>query len=299
MIKKEEVKRVAVLMLAVFVLAGLAVAQQAPPQEPPAQEPPVGQRQAQTAAVGKTPPQAKTEDESKAFQAAAQIQDPPALEAAANSFAEKYPSSDLRYLLYSRAMFAYQEQNNADKCIEMGRKVLALNPVEPVTLAMVAIVIAEKTRENDPDRDERLEEALHDAQMALQTIDIDLVYTPGTPAEQVEKSKRMVRATAYSAIGTVYLAEKDYLGAQRNLKMAIDLQPDGPDAVPVLRYAIALEMQTKYDGALAAVNQAIELAQPGSPVSKLAKQERERVLRLMAAPPPKPKPVPEDDDSDE
>jgi len=55
----------------------------------------------------------------------------------------------------------------------------------------------------------------------------------------------------------------------------------------------------KYDGALAVVNQVIELAQPGSPVLKLAKQERERVLRLMAAPPPKPKPDPEDDDSDE
>ena len=292
-------KRAAVLVLAMTVLAGLAAAHQDPAQGQPGQQPPAAQSPAQAAPPGKTPPQAKTAEESEAFQDAARIQDPQALEAAANRFAEKYPDSDLRLLVYYRAMFAYQEQNNADKCIEMGRKVLALNPEEPVTLAVVAAMLSEKTRENDPDHDERLQEAMQDAQKALQTIETGLVYAPGTPAEQVERSKRLVRSVAYSAIGTVYFAEKEYLGAQRNLKMAIDLSPERPDAATVLRYAIALEMQMKYDGALTAMDQAIELSQPGSQVSRMARQERERVLKRMAAPPPKATPPPEDDEPDE
>ena len=297
--KEEKVKRVAVLIVAMLVPAGLAAAQQEPAQEQPSQQPPAAQSPAQTAPPAKTPPQAKTQDESDAFQEAARIQDAQTLEAAANRFAEKYPGSGLRQLVYYRAMFAYQEHNNADKAIEMGRKVLALNPEEPVTLAMVAAMLSEKTRESDPDHDERLQEAMQDAQTALQTVETGLIYAPGTPAEQVERSKRLVRSAAYAAIGNVYLAQKDYLGAQRNLKMAIDLSPERPEAVTVLRYAIALEMQMKYDGALTALDQAIELSQPGSQVSRIAKQVRERVLKRMAAPPPKASPPPEDDEPDE
>lgn len=292
-------KRVAVLIVAMLVLAGLAAAQQEPAQEQPGQQPPSAQDQTQAAPAAKTPPQAKTQDESDAFQDAARIQDAQALEAAANRFAERYPGSDLRHVVYYRAMFAYQAQNNADKAIEMGRKVLALNPEEPVTLAIVAAMLSEKTREHDQDYDEHLQEAMQDAQKALQTIETGMVYAPGTPAEQVERSKRLVRSAAYSAIGNVYLAQKDYLGAQRNLKMAIDLSPEKPDAVTVLRYALSLEMQMKYEGALAAANQAIELSQPGSQVSRMAKQERERLLKRMAAPPPKASPPPEDDEPDE
>lgn len=272
-------KRVLLFML---LMSLMAAAQKNP--EPPAQQPPAPQSQGQTAPAAKALPQAKSQDEYKAYQDASQLQDPAAVEAAANSFADKFKNSELRYLLYYRAMFGYQAQNNAEKAIEMGRKVLALAPNEPVTLALVAEMLSERTRDTDLDRDERLQEAMQDAHKSLEKIDTDLVIPPGTPPERAEQNQKMVRSTAYTALGNVYLTKNNYPEAERNLRQAIDLAPDSPDAITILRYAIALEQQKKYGDALVAANKALQLSPAGSPQFNMAKQERERLLRLTGTP---------------
>jgi tetratricopeptide (TPR) repeat protein len=279
MAKGDDMKRVALLILVMTIVTGWAPAQQTPAA--PAQQTPAPP---QTAPAGKLPPQAKTQDEYKAYQDASQLQNAAALEAAANNFAEKFKSSELRYLLYYKAMFTYQSQNNAEKAIEMGRKVLALNPNEPVTLALVGAMLSEQTRDSDPDRDARLNEAMQDAQKSLEKIDTDLLLPPGTPQDRVEQNKRMVRSTAYGAIGNIYLTRNSYPEAEKYLKQAIDMMPETPDAVTVLRYAIALDQQKKYGDALTAANKALELSPPGSPQANMAKQEQERLSKLTGMP---------------
>src|SRR5207302_9051265 len=74
---------------------------------------------------GKRPPQTKTQAEFDAYKAAATNTDPAALEKAANDFAAKFPDSEVRIILFKTAMRAYQSANNADKTLELGRKVLA------------------------------------------------------------------------------------------------------------------------------------------------------------------------------
>jgi tetratricopeptide (TPR) repeat protein len=267
-------KCIAFVLSVMIVLAGLVQAQQSPAQ---GQIPPAP-------AAGKGPPQAKSQEEFKAYQDAFQIKDPAAMEAAANSFAEKFKNSEIRYLLYYRAMFGYQAQNNADKAIEMGRKVLALNPTEPVTLALVAAMLSERTRETDLDRDDRLKEALQDAQKSLDNVDTDLLLPQGTPQERADENKKMVRSTAYGAMGNIYLTKNNYPEAEKYLKQAISLMPGNPDAVTVLRYAIALDQQKKYGDAMAAADQALALSPPGSPQADMARQERERLSKLTAMP---------------
>lgn len=251
---------------------------------PPPQQQTVPQPTAPQPAVpaGKPLPQAKTQDEYKAYQQSSQLQDPAALEAAANDFANKFKDSELRYLLYYRAMFGYQAQNNGEKTIEMGRKVLALNPNEPVTLAVVAQMLSEKTPETDPNREARLQEATRDAFQSLAKLDTDLVVPPGTPPERVEQNKKMLRSIAYATIGNLYLARDNYAQAEKNLKQAMDLAPE-PDVVTILRYSIALEQQKKYSEALTAANRALQLAPAGSPQAGMARQERERLLKLSEA----------------
>jgi tetratricopeptide (TPR) repeat protein len=268
-------KRITLLILAMALLTGWAAAQQNPaPAQPPSPAPP----------AGKLPPQAKSQDEYKAYQDASQLQDPAAVETAANSFADKFKNSELRYLLYYKAMFGYQSQNNGLKAIEMGRQVLALNPNEPVTLALMAAMISEQTRETDLDRDARLNEAMQDAQKSVEKIDTDLLLPPGTPPDRVEQNKNVVRATAYGAMGNIYLARNRYPEAEKYLKQAIDLMPDNPDAVTVLRYAIALDQQKKYGDALTAANKALALSPAGSPQASMAKQEQERLSKLTGMP---------------
>ena len=106
---------------------------------------------------GKRPPQAKTQPEFDAFKTASATTDPAALEKAADDFAAKFPDSELRILLYKTAMRGYQNANNADKMLDMGRKCLALDPNDPEALVDVAEVLTERTRDTDLDKDQRLD----------------------------------------------------------------------------------------------------------------------------------------------
>src|SRR3984885_7640983 len=182
----ESMKRAAIIIagrgIAVwsFVQNGFAQSN----DKPAPQTPPAGQAAGQAAApAGKRPPQAKTQDEFAAYKAAAALTDPAAQEKAAGEFATKFADSELRALLYKSVMHAYQQANNAEKMMEMAQKVLTFDADDPEALLGVAQVLAERTRDTDLDKDQRLAEARKNAQRALITVDTD-VPSGGYPPEQ-------------------------------------------------------------------------------------------------------------------
>ncbi|HET7440282.1 MAG TPA: tetratricopeptide repeat protein [Terriglobales bacterium] len=262
---------------------------------PPAQKsaPPqgaAGQGQAGAAAPAqpqaKRPPQAKTQPEYDAYQAAVGNTDPAALEKAANDFAAKFPDSELRIVLYKTATRAYQGANNADKTAELGRKVLALDPDDPEALVMVANVLAERTRDTDLDKDQRLDEAMKMAQHANQTIDTDIAVPPGTPPDKLEAYKALLRSNAYSIIGTLEFNQGKYPAAEADLRKSIDVFPQQPDPVVVLRLALALDKQGRYPDALKEANRAVDMTPENSTVGGLARKERDRLVQLNGGTPP-------------
>jgi len=154
---------------------------------------------------GKRPPQAKTQEEFNAYKAAAAATDPAATEKAATDFATKFPDSELRVMLFRKAMQDYQSANNGEKALEMANKVIAIDPDDPQSLILKAEVLSEKTRPTDIDYNEKTTEAITAAQHALQTIDTDLMFAPGAPADRVQAAKDWLRSTAYAVIGNVEL----------------------------------------------------------------------------------------------
>jgi tetratricopeptide (TPR) repeat protein len=277
--------RLVSLSLLLVLLAGVAAAQSNPSgQSAPAQAPSAGASPAAPAGPPpKTPPQAKTQEEYNAYLQAEKAQDGVTAEKAADDFAAKFKTSDLRALLYYRAMTIYQGAHNRDKTIEMGRKVVALNPNEPVTLATLAELLAESTNETDPDHDRRLNEAMAHAQRALQTVDTDLLLPPGATPEKIAASKNLVRSIAYEAIAVVNMARDDNAQAEANLKQALDLNTMDPDPVTWLRYAVVLDHLNRYQDALTATNRALQLSPSGSPQATMAAAERDRLLKLTGA----------------
>lgn len=249
----------------------------APPQAPGAQGTP--------AAPAKHPPQAKTQPEFDAFKAASANQDPAATEKAADDFAAKFPDSELRIILYKTAMRAYQNANNADKMLEMGRKALAIDPDDPESLVDVAEVLTERTRDTDIDKDQRLGEARKDAEKALQTVDTDIMFPASTPPENVQKYKDLLRSSAYSILGTLDFNQGNYTSAQANLQKSIDAYPQQPDPVTVLRLSLSLDRQSKYPEALTIANRAVDLTQEGTPAGSMARRERDRLVQLTGGKP--------------
>jgi len=193
-------------------------------------------------------------------------------------------------------MQSYQQTNNADKMMDMARKVLAIDPDDPAALVGVAQALAERTRDTDLDKDQRIAEAKKDAERALVTIDTD-VPTSGYPPEQINAFKNFLRSEAYLVLGTISFKASQWADAETNLRKSIDVLPQQPDTVGIFRLAVALDMQNKIPEAMKYADQAVELTKdrPDSGVGKAARDEKDRLTKLSggtapgqtAAPPKK------------
>lgn len=250
--------------------------------KPAAQNPPAGQAAGATAAPqGKRPPAAKTQPEFEAYKAAIAQTDPAALEKAADDFATKFPDSELRALLYKAAMQRYQQANNADKMLDMAHKALGDDADDPEALLGVAQVLAERTRDTDLDKDQKLAEAKKDAERALVTVDTDIPAS-GYPPEKLAQYKGFLRSEAYAILGTLATNASNWPEAESNLRKSIDAFPEQVDSIAVLRLAIALDRQNKIPEALKYANQAVDLTKdhPDSGAGKAARAEQDRLTKL-------------------
>jgi len=261
-----------------LLLAATFAMGQAAPSSAPQQGAQAG---APAAPAASHQPQAKSKEEYEAYNAAAAKTDPAQLEVAADEFVAKFPNSELKELLYIRAMQLYQQQNNSSKVIATGRKALAINQTNPVALVAVASALVMDTRENDLDRDARYAEASKDAKAALDNIDTGLQIPPNVPPDRVAAAKANIRSIAYDSLGVVAMNTKDYAGAEKSFQSAADLMKDQPDAVVFLRLSVAQDNQGKYPEALDSANKAFQYAQEGSAEKLLAKQQQARLQKLM------------------
>jgi len=265
-------KRVAMLIAAVG-LSVCAIAQTA--GQAPAQ--PAESKPAQPS--GRPPIQAKSQAEYQAYQTAfASAQNPDAMEKAADDFSGKFPDSDLRVLLYRAAMHGYQSAGNSSKMMDMGLKVLAIDRDDPEALIGVAEVQEEHTSPTDLDREQRMTQALTNAQHALETIETDLAVPAGSPPDKFEAYKKYLRATALTIVGTIQYKREQYPDAEANLRKALEADSINPDAVVILRLALALDQEKKYPEALLQANRAVELTKEDTDVGKMARNERDRLL---------------------
>ena len=290
---KGQFVRFSLAIIAVLFWASMAMAQNTTNKTPdPAQATQAGTTP--TAPAAQHQPQAKSKEEFDAYNLAASKTDAAQMEAAADDFAQKFPNSELKELLYVRTMTFYQQQNNSAKVIFTGRKAIALNPTNPVPLVAVASALVMDTRESDLDRDNRYAEAGKDAQAALDNIETGLEVPPNVPPDQVAAAKANLRSIAYDTLGVISMNKKDYASAEQNFQKAADLMKDQPDAVVYLRLSVAQDNEKKYPQALDSANKAVQFAQEGSAEKNLAKQQQARLQKLItenasqAAPPASP-----------
>jgi len=299
-------KRAAVILgIVTLVITSVAVradaqnSTQPAPQNPPAAGQAAPAQGATAGPAGKRPPQLKTKPEQDAYNTAAANTDVAALEKASDDFASKFPDSEVRVLLYQTAMRLYQNANNAEKSEAMGRKVLSLDGDNPEALAIVAEVIAERTRDTDLDKDQRFAEATSMAQKATQTVDTDISVPAGTPQEKIDAYKSFLRSNAYSSLGTIEFKKENYPAAQENFQKSIDAFPSSPEPAVVLRLALTIDKQATaagdrdkqaklYTEALKVANRAVELTQDNTAIGTPARRERDRLQNLTGATAPAP-----------
>ena len=261
-----------VIALAVTTLAGANPAVSRDPAQKPAATP--------TPQGGRHPLQAKSQAEFKDYNAAYAITGGAQMEAAADSFAAKYPESELRASLYAKAMHEYQTENNNDKMLAMGEKVLSLDPDNPVALVLTASVLADKLTDTDPDRAQRIAEIKKNADHALETVETGMAPPAQATPEQIATYKNTLRSMAYSSLGILALKTGDDSGAERDMKTAADLIKAAPDPFVWYHLALAQDHQKKYTEALASVEQALHYIGSNADLGELATGERDRLRKL-------------------
>ena len=284
-----------VALLAMMAASGMALAQTGNAQQQQQQQP-AAQGQAQTAPAqgqaapaptGKHQPQAKSQEEFKAFQDVAAKPDPASMETAANDFAQKYPNSELKGPLYQNVMLQYQNSNNSDKTLELGRKTLSIDPDNVVALVTVASVLANRTRESDLDKEERLSEAKKDANHAIQIMNTPEGIPAGVPPERAEAYKSTILAMAYGALGQAEFVSNSFPAAEEALRKSTSFTGIQQDPISWFQLTLTLDREGKYADALQAANKCVEYS-AGHPVNQYCVQERDRVQKLAANPPAKP-----------
>jgi tetratricopeptide (TPR) repeat protein len=225
-------------------------------------------------------PQAKTQADYADYNTANAITTGAGMEKAANDFAAKYPDSELRSILYSKAMHNYQAENNPAKMLAMGEKVLVYDPDNSVALVLTATALSDNLTENDPDKANKIATIQKNAGRALQTIDTSFVPPNGATADQIKTYKDTLRSMAHSAIGIMSLKDKDDARAETELKLSADLLSTAPDPYVWYHLALAQDHQGKYTEALASVQKALNYTSTNPELGKLAAGERERLVLL-------------------
>ncbi len=253
-----------------------------------AQQPSAGKNQGSDTAT-KHPPQAKSKQEFADYNTAAAITGGEAAEKAANDFAAKYPQSELRVYLYSKAMHEYQNENKPERMLVVGRKILKLDPDNTIALVLTATVLADSMKDSDPDHDQKMVEIKVNADHALETVDSAFVAPPQATPEQIADYKGTLRSMAHSALGIMELKNGDDAGAEKDLKTAADLNKTQPDPYIWYHLALAQDHQKKYVEALASVDQALHYTGSNPDLGKLAAGERERLAKLAGSSAPQPK----------
>ena len=226
-------------------------------------------------------PQAGSRQERDDFTAAYALSGAAAEEAAANDFAARYPTSELRHYLYSNAMLQYQRENNAPKMLAMGERVLELDPDNPLALVLTATALADALEDRARDRDKKIGTIQRNAARAIQAAEAG--YTDNA-ADTSSVYKTTLQSMAYSALGIMKLKTGDDAGAEKDLTAAAELAKIRPDPYIWYHLALAQDHRKKYGAALSSVEQALQLSSSNPELQKLAEVEHERLAALAKGP---------------
>jgi hypothetical protein len=240
-------------------------------------------------------PAPKTQAEYDAYKAASALTEAAKMEAAAIDFAQRFPDSELRAFLFQQAMGLYQQaaaasndpalsSHDQDKALELARATLKYDPQNSVALLTAAQLLAERTHDNDLDKNDRLAEADADAQSALHHAG-EVVQPTNMTAEQFAAALAQLRGTAHEVIATVAFKKLDYFTAVKEYNLATAEENGHTDAVVWLRLAVAHDKDGDFAQAMDAVKKAIAASDPGSDIHKLADQEKSRLDKLAASKP--------------
>jgi tetratricopeptide (TPR) repeat protein len=228
------------------------LAQQSQEAKPPAQ----AQQQGQQPLL----PNTKSPGESKAVMALMQAQNnPDAAIKAADALITEYADTYYKEIALMVEAQAYKQKGDSDKALIYGERVLEINPKNFQTTLMIGEILAQRTRENDLDKEEKLTRAEKLLKGTIDNLNTAQKPNPQLTDAQWEDGKKMLIAEAHNGLGLVALDRKKYDEAATEFRTAMDTDPQEPTYA--VRLASSLQSEGKNDEAIALCDKILAMPQ--------------------------------------
>ncbi|MBM3747480.1 MAG: tetratricopeptide repeat protein [Acidobacteria bacterium] len=267
-------QRVAVMIVAALALIAFTWAQQAQPA-PAAQPAPSSQPVAKQ-------PQPKSQEEAEAVMAIFNAPDVDSRIKAVETLLTKYADTEFKVVALQVAAATYQQKNDFENMVIYSERTLEADPANYAAMLMLATGIAQRTREFDLDREEKLARVEKYARGAQEALKTAIKPNPNLTDEQWEGAKKDFDAQAHEALALGAMARKKYDVAIAEFKTALEAG-SSPDPATMVRLGAVYNMAGQYDNAVAILDKVMAQADVHPQIKQFAQAERARAIQAKGA----------------
>jgi tetratricopeptide (TPR) repeat protein len=225
-------------------------------------------------------PQPKSQKEAEAIMAIFNAPTPDARIEAAESLVKNFADTEFK------AAASAQEKNDFEKMVIYAERTLEVDAKNYAAMLMLASGIAQRTREFDLDKEEKLGKAEGYAKNAMAILKDAPKPRPDLTDEQWDGAKKDFYSQAHEAMALSAMARKKYDVAITEFKAAITVASSQDPATQV-RLGAAYNLAGKHDEAIALLDQLMSDAQLHPAIRQFAQQEKMKALQGKGAAAPK------------
>jgi tetratricopeptide (TPR) repeat protein len=223
-------------------------------------------------------PRPKSQKELEAIQAVFGAQDPDGRIKAGNELLTKFADTEFKAIVLQVIAMSYQQKNDSENMIVFAERTIEADPKNYSAMLMIAGALAQRTREFDLDKEEKLGRAEKLANDALALIKDAPKPRPDIADDQWEAAKKDANAEAYASLGMASSARKKFDDAIKYYKLAIETAAQ-PDAVTLVRLGATYNLAGKYDDAVAILDKVMADPQAMPQIKQFAQAERARAIQ--------------------
>lgn len=194
---------------------------------------------------------------------------------------ENFDNTDYKPMLLTMGMEAAQAKGDAAKSSVYADRLIEVDPNNIAARVMQAESIAQRTRENDLDKEQSLKKVEDLANKGLDLLKNASTPPPGSNEAQWPEMKKQLTSEAHDALGQVAELRKNYPEAIKHYQDALEAQPTS--SVVTARLAKAYVGNKQYDEAIATADKVAAMSNAPPVVKQFAQQQKDAATKLKAS----------------
>ncbi len=222
-------------------------------------------------------PKPKSQKEVDAIMAMQNAPDPDSRIKAAKELITKFADTEFKPFALQIIVQSYQQKGDVENIIVSAEQLLDSDPKSYTAQLAIAGTLAQKTREFDLDKEEKLTRAEKMAIGAIESLKVAPKVNLQVTDEQWEGFKKDQMSEAYQAMGMIAMVRKKYDVAITNYKQSVDVATT-PDPATAVRLAAAYNVAGKPAEAIAVLDKVLATANLHPAIKQFADQEKARAV---------------------